>query len=172
MNAIVVYESVYGNTHAIADAIAEGLGGVSLPLRDVGERAADADLLVLGGPTHMHAMATARSRHAAAAAAHEDGSSLDEHADDEHTLRTWLRDLPSAGGRRAAAFDTRLDRAPWLTGVAARGISRRLARRGYDVIALESFLVEDSEGPLAEGELERARAWGERLRNLRPAVAA
>jgi nucleoside-diphosphate-sugar epimerase len=50
-----------------------------------------------------------------------------------------------------------------LTGMAARGVARRLRRRGYDVVATESFLVEDAEGPLEDGELERARAWGEEL---------
>jgi hypothetical protein len=64
---------------------------------------------------------------------------------------------------RAATFDMRLDRSPWLTGVAARGIARRIRRHGLDVVATESFLVEDSEGPLVEGELDRARAWGEEL---------
>jgi hypothetical protein len=63
-------------------------------------------------------------------------------------------------GTAAAAFDTRADKSPWLTGAASRGIAKRLRRRGYEVLSTESFLVEDSEGPLVEGELERARAWG------------
>lgn len=174
MNAIVVYESVYGNSHAVADAIAEGLGGVALPVQDAAERATGADLLVVGGPTHMHGMATARSRQMTVAAAREDGgegTALDEHAGDELTLRAWLRDLPRAPGRKAAAFDTRLDKSPWITGVAARGIGKRLARRGYDVVATESFLVDDAEGPLADGELDRARAWGARLAERQPATA-
>ena len=48
--------------------------------------------------------------------------------------------------------------------MAARGIAKRLRRRGYELITdPESFLVEDSEGPLADGELERAKAWGASL---------
>ncbi len=86
-------------------------------------------------------------------------------------MRAWLRDLPRAPGRKAAAFDTRLDKSPWITGVAARGIGKRLARRGYDVVATESFLVDDAEGPLADGELDRARAWGARLAERQPATA-
>ena len=46
-----------------------------------------------------------------------------------------------------------------MTGSAARGIARRLRHHGYDVIGIESFLVADAEGPLEEGELDRARAW-------------
>jgi hypothetical protein len=90
---------------------------------------------------------------------------------DEPGLRTWLRDLSPAAAHHAAAFDTRLDRSPWLTGVAARGIARRLRRLGMEVIATESFLVEDAEGPLEEGELERARAWGIELARLLPMPA-
>jgi hypothetical protein len=84
-------------------------------------------------------------------------------AADEPGLRRWLHDLRPTDGGRAATFDTRLDKSPLLTGTAARGIARRLHRRGYDVIGDESFLVEDAEGPLEEGELDRARAWGEQL---------
>ena len=92
--------------------------------------------------------------------------SVEPGAADGPGLRRWLSQR-SGDGKRAAAFDTRLDRSPILTGAAARGIARRLRRRGYEVIAdPESFLVEDSEGPLAEGELERARAWGASLVEL------
>lgn len=74
----------------------------------------------------------------------------------------------NARNAQAAAFDTRLDRSPWFTGVASRGIAKRLRRRGYEVIGTESFLVEDSEGPLADGGVERALAWGaEVARSLR-----
>jgi hypothetical protein len=50
-----------------------------------------------------------------------------------------------------------------MTGTAARGIARRLRRHGYTIRDTESFLVRDAEGPLEDGELERARAWGEQL---------
>jgi hypothetical protein len=161
--AVVVYESVYGNTRAIAEAVAEGLGGVAVrPVHEAGDLG-EAALIVLGGPTHMHGLSTARSRHQAVEAAKEDGTPVEPGAAEEHGLRQCLRELQARKGARAAAFDTRIDRAPALTGAAARGIARRLRRRGYDVLAAESFLVEESEGPLAEGELERARAWGAEL---------
>jgi hypothetical protein len=163
MRALVVYESMYGNTRAVAGAIAEGLGGA--PVRSVhGASDVEAELLVVGGPTHMHGLATSGSRKMAAEAVKEDGhGELEPGATDAPGLRHWLRDLRKADGAHAATFDTRLDRAAALTGSAARGIARRLRRRGYEVIESESFLVEDSEGPLEDGELERARAWGTSL---------
>jgi Flavodoxin domain len=174
MDAIVVYESVYGNTRAIAEAIAGGLGAATvLPVHRAAEFGETLDLLVVGGPTHMHGLATRRSRHVAAATAEEDGAThVDPGATAEPGLRAWLRDLSPGAAHCAATFDTRLDKAPWMTGVAARGIARRLRQRGIDVIATESFLVEDSEGPLEPGELERARAWGRELARLMGARTA
>jgi hypothetical protein len=164
VNALVVYESMYGNTRAIAEAVAEGLGGAEV--RSVHAAAGipdEVDFLAVGGPTHMHGLPTSRSRQMAADAAKEDGAPVEPGATDDPGLRQWLRDLAKRDGVPAASFDTRLDRAPALTGAASRGIARRLRGRGYEVIASESFLVEDGEGPLEEGELDRARAWGAEL---------
>jgi hypothetical protein len=169
VKAVIAYESIYGNTRQIAEAIAAGLeplGEVELVSVNHGDAgAADgADALVVGGPTHMHGLATSMSRKQAAQAAEEEEDvSVEPGAADGPGLRKWLSQR-AGDGKPAAAFDTRLDRSPLLTGAAARGIAKRLRRRGYEVIAdPESFLVEDSEGPLAEGELERARAWGASL---------
>lgn len=75
-------------------------------------------------------------------------------------MREWLSGLPKARHRNpVAAFDTRL--ASPITGSAARSIVRRLRRRGYDIVAKPAgFIVKDAAGPLRDGELERARAWG------------
>lgn len=165
MNAIVIYESVYGNTKAIAQAVAEGLGDVPV-LATADERAARtaADLVVVGGPTHMHGLSTASSRRIAAEAAREDGAlHVEARATADPGLRSWLRDVPRTDGGLAAAFDTRADHSPFFTGAASRAIGRRLRRRGYDVLGTESFLVAESEGPLEDGELQRARAWGAEL---------
>jgi menaquinone-dependent protoporphyrinogen IX oxidase len=165
MDAIVVYESVYGNTRAVAEAVADGLGGVPvLPVREAARRDGPVDLLVIGGPTHMHGLASTRSRQAAVDEAEEKRAvHIDPYAMASPGLRSWLRELSPDVVRQAAAFDTRLDKAPWLTGAAARSIARRLHWRGIDVLATESFLVEGSEGPLQAGEVERARAWGAKL---------
>jgi flavodoxin len=165
MNAIVVYESVYGNTRAVAEAVAEGLGGAEvLPVHEAANGVGQPELLVVGGPTHMHGLATTHSRQMAAEAVHEDGGAhVEPGATERPGLRAWLRDLPHSEGAHAAAFDTRLDKSPMLTGVASRGVAKRRRRQGYRIISTESFLVEDSEGPLEDGELDRARDWGQEL---------
>jgi len=163
--ALVVYESIYGNTRAVAEAIAEGLAPLgSVEVRsvfDADDSGPDAvDLLVVGGPTHMHGMTSSFSRKAAVQAGEEDGAEIVTGAREGRGLRQWLGEL-SGNGRKAAAFDTRIDRSPTLTGAASRSIARRLHGRGFVLVSdHESFFVEDSEGPLAEGELERARSWG------------
>ena len=70
MRAVVVYESMYGNTHQVADAIGAGLGTAFdvrvVPVSLAGpEVLADADLVVVGGPTHAHGMSRAATRKAA-----------------------------------------------------------------------------------------------------------
>jgi flavodoxin len=174
MNAIVVYESMYGNTRAVAQAIADGLGGAQVTaVSEPTDLSPPADLTVVGGPTHMHGLSTAMSRRAAAEAAKEDGADPTESGGTAGPgLRGWLGALPDGHGARAAAFDTRLDKPPVLTGVAARGVARRLRRRGYEVLSTESFLVLDAQGPLEDGELERARAWGAQLATLMAAAGA
>ena len=169
MKALIIYESMYGNTHAVADAVAAGLGpdvDVDIcPVHAVESVPADLDLLVVGGPTHMHGLSTAMSRNMAVSAAKEDAGKLAPGATEQPGLREWLRDLDAPRNVHAAAFDTRGDARTALTGSADRGIARRLRRRGVDVIDRNSFLVADAEGPLEDGELERARAWGKALRS-------
>jgi hypothetical protein len=121
MNAVVVFESMYGNTQRIAEAIAEGLGPPGdVRVVEVGEAGAatldGADLLVAGGPTHAHGLSRAGTR---AGAADRTGDRLVSRG---AGLREWLAALPrGAAPRHAAAFDTRFDKPRWLTGSAARG---------------------------------------------------
>lgn len=161
MRAIVVYESMYGNTRDVANAIAAGLGGAPvLSPREAAANAEPAELLVVGGPTHMHGLATKRTRAMAVKAAH---AQIEKSAAEEPGLRDWLSALERADGDAAAAFDTRLHGRPLFTGAASRGIARRLRRHGYHVVDVASFVVSGGEGPLEAGELDRARAWGEKL---------
>src|ERR1700760_1477802 len=81
MRALVVYESMYGNTHAVAVNIAAGLSTrhdvTMVPVtRATPELVAAADLLVVGGPTHMHGMSRPASRRMAADTARKEGSEL------------------------------------------------------------------------------------------------
>jgi hypothetical protein len=165
MRALVVYESMYGNTHAVAVDIAAGLRATHevtlVPVtRATHELVAAADLIVAGCPTHLYRMPTVASRRTATKAAHKQGSGLTLDPDaDSPGLRAWLEGL-SAGNVLAAAFDTRLSGIPALTGRASRNISRLLKSRGCrPVVPPESFLV-SKQNVLLKGEPERARSWG------------
>ena len=168
MRALVIYESMYGNTRVVASNIADGLRGTyEVTLVPVAAATADliaqADLLVVGAPTHMHGLSTASSRQLArkAAAKPESGLTLDPDADGL-ALRDWLGGLAGGHGL-AAAFDTRLAGAPVLTGRASRGISRLLKRHGYFLVEPpESFLV-SQQNVVIDGEAARARRWGAAL---------
>ena len=168
MKATVVYESMYGNTHSIAQAIAEGLGSAGAAHVVSAEEASrmdlsGIDLLVVGGPTHAHGMTRTQTRHAAVqdAMGRDKGLAVDPSAGGLG-LRDWLDALgPSSG--RAAAFDTRVDMPELLTGHAAKGIGKKLKKHGFELVAEpESFLVSGDSG-LLPGERERARRWGEML---------
>ncbi|MFJ6078020.1 flavodoxin family protein [Pseudarthrobacter sp. NPDC092419] len=168
MKATVVYESMYGNTHSIALAIAEGLGSAGAADVVSAQEAtrmdlAGLDLLVVGGPTHAHGMTRAQTRHAAVSdsRSRNKGLTVDPSAKGLG-LRDWLDSLgPGAG--KAAAFDTRVDMPALLTGHASKTIGKNLKEHGFELVAdPESFLVSGDSG-LLPGELDRARAWGQML---------
>jgi hypothetical protein len=170
VRALVVYESMFGNTHEVADHIAEGLRPtfdteVATVHRVTTTQVADADLVVVGGPTHVHGMSSERSRAGAAdIAAKDDGLDLDPDAPGEG-LRDWFRDLADDAGanRLAAAFDTRVHASAVITGQASNGIAKRLRTHGFDLVAeRESFFV-DKSNHLEPGEVERATEWGRRI---------
>jgi hypothetical protein len=174
MKTVVVYESMFGNTKTIAEAIAEGLrraGEVTLGTVDdlSPDEVGKDDLIVAGGPTHGHGMARPNAHQAMA----NDGSyaKYGPVLAGEESLRGWLERLP-AGRGAAAAFDTRFDKPKWLTGSAATKIAQRLRGKGYSIVGTESFFVQAGGGPLAEGERERAAAWGHALvATLQPTIA-
>ena len=166
MRTLVVYESMFGNTHAIAERIARGLDGAEVvAVADAtAEAVAGAGLLVVGGPTHVHGMVTGRTRDAAQQQAGEPGSGLALDPDAEGpTLREWFDGLTLAPGCRAAAFDTRVHGPAPLTGRASRGIAKRLEKHGATlVLSPESFFVE-RDNHLVDGEADRAEQWGASL---------
>jgi len=170
MQAVVVYESMFGNTRQIANAIAAGLVNGCLvsviPVTQAGpEQIRDADLVVVGGPTHVHGMTRASTRQGAAKMAAEPDSGVVLEPDAlAEGLREWLDMLgKSKVGAKAVAFDTRVAGPAALTGRASRGISRALRHHGYELVAdPESFIV-TKEDVLEPGEEDRARMWGARL---------
>ncbi len=168
MRAVVVYESMYGNTHRIADAIADGLRPNAdvtvVPVEHASpELLEGTDLVVVGGPTHAHGMARPATRQAAVEAARKPGSDLHLDPEAEGTgLRAWLSSLGDLGGA-AAAFDTRIQAPAVLTGRASREITRVLRKHGCRLVAEpESFFVTKA-NRLQPGEEDRARQWGGQL---------
>jgi hypothetical protein len=166
MKALVVFESMFGNTEQIAQAVAEGLGE-SMPV-DVAEvinapadPPEDVTLIVAGGPTEAFSMSRANTR---AGAVSQGGRAGRE----EFGLREWIAALPPRpSNARLATFDTKIDTMRHLPGSAAKGAAKAGRRHGYDLaLPPESFFVRDTAGPLVEGELDRARAWGRRLGDL------
>ena len=179
MRAVVVYESMFGNTRQIADAIGTGLvdGNVVsvIPVAEAGlDQIKDADLVVVGGPTHAHGMTRTMTRQGAAKMAEQTDSGVRLEPDAlAEGLREWLDGLgKSKVYGKAAAFDTRMPGPAALTGRASKGISRALRHHGYELVAEpESFIV-TKENTLEPGEEDRARLWGTRLGESLAAAAA
>ncbi|MGD8997520.1 MAG: nitric oxide synthase [Anaerolineae bacterium] len=155
MKAMVVYDSVFGNTEQIAQAMGRALGAAEgSEARRVGEvdpeQLTGLDVLIVGSPTRAFRATPA--------------------------TRQLLKRIPVGGlkGVKVAAFDTRfsveeVDSAILtfmvkLFGYAAEPIARSLERKGGDLaLAPEGFIVEGTEGPLREGELERAANWARQV---------
>ncbi len=171
MKAIVVYESLWGNTAAIARAIAEGLGQGTRALSTAeatGEAMAEVDLIVAGAPVHALSLPTEASRESARTG----GLGPDKAPPDlsHPPMRTWLQRMARGGGR-GAAFDTRVQ--AWYGRGAAPLILRGLERAGYRKIAkARGFyvgggrVVPSADGILRSGEIQRAREWGAELARL------
>ena len=157
MEALVVYDSFFGNTERIAQSIGNALGRPE----DVGilrvgnvrpEQLAGIKLLIVGSPTRAFSPSPA--------------------------IKKFLKSIPRNGlkGVRVAAFDTRvtdeeIDSAVFILrifvnifGYAAKPISDRLVKKAGQLIAPpEGFYVHGTEGPLKEGELERAFEWAKQI---------
>jgi menaquinone-dependent protoporphyrinogen IX oxidase len=161
--ALIVFESMFGNTHKIALAIRDGLRDVistELVRADQApaEIPADVRLLVVGGPTHAFSLSRRSTR---MQAAQQDQVMMPP----ETGIREWLQGLPDRTTQTTAVtFDTRVAKVRRLPGSAARSAGRLLRRRGFTLVAApESFFVHDMTGPIEPGEIDRARAWGKEL---------
>jgi len=144
MKALVVYDSVYGNTEKIARAIGGAIAGEVRVLRASEVNPSELksiDLLIVGSPTQGGRPTKA--------------------------IQDFLGKLPDTAikGLNVAAFDTRLStKLVGIFGYGAGRIADTLKRKG-GVLTLppEPFFVKSREGPLKEGELERAAAWAKRI---------
>lgn len=170
MLVVIGYESMYGNTHRIADAVASGFSPedevMVTPIADVDLVEREPDLLVVGVPTHAHGLPRPGSRRTAIdSATHgKDFRDVDDSAAVDRGAREWLAQLPDRLTTQVAVFDTRFRPPAWLVGHPARRINRLMARHGArPLVSPESFFVDKHEQLLPD-ELERARKWGEALR--------
>lgn len=171
MHALVVYETLWGNTERLAREIGAGLsevfhrtgdavgvaavGSVPIPLPST------VDLLVVGAPTHAFTLPTSATREVA----RQQGATRMSSSG----LREWIAGLPSSARHTAVAtFDTRVT-APRLPGSAAKKAMKQLIALGFRPLASpETFGVHGYEGPLSDGELERARHWAVELAGRMP----
>ena len=144
MKTLVVYDSVYGHTKTIAQAVGDAISG-EVEVQHAGEANASElgvyDLLVVGAPTHG--------------------------ARPSPDAKTFLDQIQpfALKGIKVAAFDTRMtNKLITLFGVAAPKIAKALKEKGGTLVGSpEGFFVSGGEGPLKEGEVERASAWAEGL---------
>ncbi len=160
--ALVIHESMFGNTAAIADAVAGTLrqAGIAVEVAPVSSAPpaaeVDVDLVLLGAPTHALSLSRASTR--------EDAVRQGAPAERATTgLREWLtdaRDHPPTSTTAVALFDTRAAGARHLPGSAARKAARLAKGAGFrPVLPPHSSYVEGINGPLLDGEVDRARAW-------------
>jgi hypothetical protein len=159
MKALVVYESIWGNTAAVARAIADGLGDGTLALSTAEatpEALAGVELLVAGAPVIAFNLTTEATR------PRPEGLAPGAPAPDlsHPMMRSWLEALP-AGTGRYAAFETKV-RGPF--GHTVKTIGQLAEKAGYACLAEPfSAIVGGRYGDLKDGELEKARAWGAEL---------
>ncbi len=154
MKTIVIYDSLYGNTKAIAEAIGKALGPdamVSNVKDTIPAMTRGAGLVIVGAPTH--------------------GGRPSQ------DMKAFLGNIPAESLRdvRVAAFDTHssvenqgafVKMLVGFLGTAAKHILKELEKRGgIAAAAPEGFIVEGKEGPLQEGELERAAAWATEIKS-------
>ena len=172
MRGLVVYESMFGNTRRVAEAIAQSLGQFgevrAVRAHEVArEDLHNLDLLVVGAPTHTWGMPRPNTRHGALDNVRKSGGDLvlQPNADSLPGVREWLETLGYVHSL-GAVFDTRFKAPLAFTGRAANGIVKVLQHHDVEIVTPpQSFLV-DRKNHLIAGELEKAITWGRQLGEL------
>jgi flavodoxin I len=152
MKALIIYDSMFGNTEKIAQAIGDGLTGDVKVVRVGDVRPSElrtSDLFIFGSPVHGGRATPA--------------------------IDTFVKQLPTnfIEGKSVAAFDTRFESEEKGIGLrllmsvihyAAPRLAKALVKKGGILVAEpEGFIVENKEGPLKQGELERASKWAKQM---------
>jgi flavorubredoxin len=156
MKAVIVLESCFGNTSSVADAITAGLRSTGVEVETV--PAADApprlsaDLVLVGAPTHNLGLPTPNSRRQAV----QKGAAITSATG----VREWIGGVQTVQGR-VVTFSTTTGGA--FAGSAGKAIVKALKQRKVRAERGVDFLVTGTPGPLAGGELDRAREWGRTL---------
>ena len=178
MRALVIYESEFGTTRAVAEAIGRGIATTAdvrvIDSRQWAEPAGwqnGLDLVVVGVPTHVRSLPSPASRQQALDWPLRPGSTLKlERNADAEGVREWLA-TQDLGGLYAAAFASRVDMAKLLAGSAAPRLARAIAKAGATVVGgPQDFLVR-KDGQLVEHELDHAYEWGRVLASTVPELA-
>ena len=160
MEALVVYESMWGNTREVAEAIG-GAIGPDVPVLDVAlapeHLPPGLELLVVGGPTHAFSMSRGSTRSDAVQKGAPPGH-------EKVGIREWLASLPPSVDLDVATFDTRVAKVRRLPGSAAKAAGKQVQHHHLgQLVGAESFYVDDMQGPLLAGELDRAGSWATAL---------
>jgi hypothetical protein len=172
MRALILYETMFGDAGVVAESVGTGLreawgAQASVEVLEIGTAPtswpAGIDLLVVGSPTHAFSLPRAQSRQDAVK---QTGRAV---ISSGIGVREWLESARLPAGQPAAAFDTRMDHPKMLVKLdhASKQTERGLRALGARLVApAEQFRVTDVTGPLADGEPERAVAWGRALAAL------
>lgn len=158
--ALIVTESYWGNTAAVADAVADGLRNAAIDTRVLAAAdaphviGADITLLMIGAPTHNMSLPNPGSRRVAASRGAEA---------DRTGVQEWISQLRVDGSAAIYAFDTHTSK---FSGSAARAITKLLRRRRISAEVGERFIVAGEPPALASGELQRAAGWAGELSRL------
>jgi flavodoxin len=155
MHAVVVIESCFGNTTKVAEAIIDGLRASGAEVHTYpaasAPRRLSADLLLVGAPTHNMGLPTSASRDQAT----KKGATAPAAG-----VREWIESLEALDGR-VVTFSTTTG--GMLAGSAGKAIVKGLKRRRISAEHGADFTVNGTPGPMADGELDRARQWGRTL---------
>ena len=136
MKFIVIYDSNFGNTEKVAEAVAKELKADLFSIKKANANLETAELIVVGSPINAW--------------------------NPTQSMKDFLKEVKLRAGVKAAAFDTRFN--VFYSGNAAKKIASQLEKKGAVIITKPiGFYVKGQNGPLTEGELERAKQWAQSL---------